>query len=98
MSNLSKSLRALGRDVAAEKAATMFRKGHSAPEVCRAIGMSDTALRRLATQYGFSYPMSVSACWPAPDDPGEEGDMPSAYKNWKRAVTGAAATLRDLDR
>ena len=92
MSNLSKSLRALGRDVAAEKAATMFRKGHSAPEVCRALGMSDTALRRLATQYGFRYPLAVSAYWPTPDDPGEEGKLPSAYENWKRAVSGAAAT------
>ncbi len=93
MSNLSKSLRAIGRDLAAEKAATMFRKGHSAPEVCRAIGMSDTALRRLATQYGFRYPLGGSACWPAPDDPGEEGQLPSAYANWQRAVIGARMTL-----
>jgi hypothetical protein len=93
MTNISKSLRALDRDLAAEKAATMIRKGSPAVDVCRAVGISDTALRKMAKDYGFRYPVAPYTSWPAADDPGEAGKQRTAYENWERAVTGAASTL-----
>jgi len=87
-----KLLRAFDRDIAAEKAATMFRKGATPNEVCAALRMSETRLRELASDYGFRWPSVVNSLWPTPDDPGEPGRMPTQYDNWARAVEGARRT------
>jgi hypothetical protein len=90
--NILKVARALDRDITAEKAATMLRKGYSAAEVCTALRLSDTHLRRLAADYGFRYPVAYPN-WPRADEPGDLGRSASAYDNWARAVAGARATL-----
>ena len=91
--NILKLGRALDRDILAEKAATMLRKGHSAAAVCGALNLADTNLRRLAADYGFRYPVAEWATWPSADEPGDLGKTVSAYDNWARAVAGARATL-----
>lgn len=91
--NILKMARALDRDILAEKAATMLRKGHSAAAVCAALNLADTNLRRLAVDYGFRYPLADWATWPSADDPGDLGRNATAYDNWARAVAGARATL-----
>ncbi len=96
--NIRKMGRALDRDILAEKAATMVRKGHSAASVCEALNLADTNLRRLAADYGFRYPASEWATWPRPEEPGDLGKTASAYDNWARAVAGARATLAGSDR
>ena len=94
--NVTKVLRAMGRDIMAEKAATMFRKGHHQSEVSAALGLSDSALRQLSRDYGFRFPTVQFKHWPAADEPGDSSKGPSAYANWQRAVIGAAATRRFL--
>lgn len=96
--NILKVYRLLDRDIAAEKAATMLRKDHTAAEVCAALRLSDTNLRRLAVDYGFRYPVADYAMWPRADEPGDLGRVQSSYANWKRAVAGATATLGRMDR
>lgn len=91
--NILKVCRALDRDLTAEKAATMLRKGHSAVDVCVALRLSDTNLRRLATDYGFRYPVADWSTWPRAEEPGDLGRTVTAYDNWARAVAGARATL-----
>lgn len=93
MTRMSITMQVLDRDLMVEKAATMLRKGSTAAEVCAALRISDTALRKLAAAHGFRYPTAPYSLWPAADDPGDPWRPRSAYDNWRRSVAGAAATL-----
>lgn len=97
MNSVHRLRRAFDRDIAAETAATMFRKGQSASEVGAALRMSETRLRELAADYGFRFPPKVNSMWPTPDDPGVRCPPPTAYDNWARATDGARQTLRMLE-
>lgn len=89
------AMRALDRDLAAEKAATLIRKGVPLAFICAEMGMSEGALRRLAWDYDFRFPkVQHSKHWPQPEEEGDLGRVQSAYRNWERAVTGAAETRR----
>ena len=96
MNRIQIAMNVLERDMLVEPAATMLRKGATAEEVCSALRISDTALRKMASTHGFRYPVRPYKMWPAPDDPGEVGRCPSAYDNWRRAVAGAKATKQAM--
>lgn len=88
------SLGHLDRDILAEKVATAIRKGATIKSAAAAHGISETMVRNLADDYGFSLPSTkVNKIWPAKDDPGlnEHTAYDWARRNWERSVQAARA-------
>lgn len=59
------------RDLRAETAATLIRKGLSAVEVCARLSMSRSALLDLGRDYDFRVPGYEPGNWPDRDEPGD---------------------------
>lgn len=77
-----RGLRVFDRDIAAEKARAMLRKGASVKDVTKAIGyVQESTLRNLAREYGFGDLVEIrSPRWPTKDDPGD------AEPSWRPKV------------
>lgn len=66
-----RGLRIFERDIDAEKAQAMFRRGKSIEEVAEALGRKPHSVRELARDYSLVIPSLRPANWPDKDDPGD---------------------------
>jgi len=68
-----RGLQVFDRDIAAENARAMLRKGASIQDVAKAVGYArESSIRLLAKDYGFSELVAVRPPrWPSKDDPGD---------------------------
>lgn len=88
-------LHVFDREITANKAARLIRRGKSAKEVCAELGIRSDTLRSMGAEYGFSIPTPRPKGWPTPDDRGEtDYSGPSYRKVHSKAVKGAAEQLK----
>lgn len=66
-----RGLHVFSRDIDAEKAQAMFRRGLGIEEVAEALGRKPQSVRELARDYGLVIPSLRPSNWPDRDDPGD---------------------------
>lgn len=89
----------LDHAIAAEKAATMLRKGSTPREVCAKLGLGRGQLNYMAQAYDFRIPEERPFNWPSADEPGDAGGFTANHRRdaaWLRSKRGARTLLARL--
>lgn len=87
-------LHVFDREITANKAARLIRRGKSVKEVCEELGIRHDTLRSMGAEFGFSLPTERPKGWPTPEDRGEDAHFPAHVKVRRKAAKAAAEQLK----